>query len=273
MEDFIINKIQEILSSVASAGTGIIVQSPQQFNATIYNGVVNIMENAVMPVAYVILGLLFMLEIYNITIRTDIQGVTGVEIPFKVMFKLAVCKIVVDNSRMLMDAIYSVSAQLITNIGAAFASGAVLTPADINSIKTVIENMDYGVKLMTSIEVLIVWLILKFVLLMVSVIVVGRMVEIYVLMAIAPVPIATFPNAEVNGVAKNFLKAFAAVCLQGALIYIIVSMFSLLYGSVGSISDASKFADSMLAALGYSLVLLISIFASGKWAKSICNAM
>ncbi|MEG0570366.1 MAG: CD0415/CD1112 family protein [Oscillospiraceae bacterium] len=276
MVDYIINRIEDIFNTVVSAGSGNLILSPETFNATIYNGVITIMKNAVMPVAYVLLGLLFILELYNITIRTEgTQGTMGIEIPFRTMFKLVLCKVAIDSTELILGAIYSVSSQLIYNIGTTINGGNTLTPADMAIIRTTVGNMDFGVTLMTSVEVTLIYLIVQFVMVVVSVIVVGRMIEFYVLMAVAPVPLATFPNAEMSGIAKNFLKSFAAVCLQGVLIYVVVTLFPLLFGNaaMGDISDPSQFSKSLMTAAGYSFVLLISVFATGKWAKSICNAM
>lgn len=276
MVDYIVNRIQDIFNTVLSAGTGNLVLSPETFNTSIYNGVLLIMKNAVMPVAYVMLGLLFVFELYNITIRTEGQhGTTGTEIPFRVIFKIIMCKWAIDSTQLIMGAIYDVSAQIIKNIGSTISGGVTLTPADIEVIRAIVEDMDFGVKLMTSVEVTIIYLIVNFVMVIISVIVVGRMMELYVYMAIAPVPISTFPNAELSGVGKNFLKGFAAVCIQGVLIYIVVAMFPLLFGNatMGNINDPTNFSKSLMTAAGYAFVLLISIFATGRWAKQICNAM
>lgn len=278
MDDYIISRIQDIFNSVTSAGAsgGNLMLSPQTFNSSIYNGVISMMENGVMPVAYVILGLFFVLELYNITIRTEGQhGTMGVEIPFKVMFKLVLCKTAVDSTKLILEAMYAASTQLITNIRGVISGSGTLTTANLDTIRSTVASMDFGVKLMTSVEVTLIYLIVQFVMVIITVIVVGRMIEIYVMMAVAPVPLATIPNADMSGIAKNFLKSFAAVCLQGVLIYIVVAIFPLLFGSsaMGNTNDPTNFTWSLLSAVGYSFVLLISVFATGKWAKSICNAM
>ena len=64
-----------------------------------------------------------------------------------------------------------------------------------------------------------------------------------------------------------------AVCLQGAIIFLIVSMFGIIVNSVGLSVNGAEFTKSLFSILGYALVLVISLFSTGKWAKSICNAM
>ncbi len=276
LEDYIIDKITNIFSLVISAGGGDLILDPSSFHAGIYNGIMLIVSNAVMPVANVILGLLMVLELYNISIRTEgNQGTMGIEIPFKVMFKIVLCKVAIDSTQLILSAIYSISTQLIVNIGDSIIGSSQLTPANIDQIRATIGGMDFGVKLMTSVEVTLIYFIVQFVMVIINVIVVGRIIELYVMMGIAPIPLATLPNAEMSGVAKNFLKGYAAVCLQGVLIYLVIAMFPLLFANstMGDVSDAVDFSKSLMTAAGYSFVLLISVFASGRWAKTICNAM
>ncbi|WP_058486832.1 VirB6/TrbL-like conjugal transfer protein, CD1112 family [Defluviitalea phaphyphila] len=276
MEDFIVNRIEDIFNTVLTSNHGKLILTPEDFNSSIYSGVKTIMQDAAMPVAYVLLGLLFVLELYNITIRTEGQhGTMGVEIPFKVMFKLVICKTVVDSTELILNAMSGISEQIINNIKDTMNGGNPVTAADLEAIRAIVDDMKFSVKLMTSIEITIIFLIVKFISVIVIAMVVGRMIELYVMMAISPIPIATFPNTEMSSIAKNFLKSFAAVCLQGVLIYVVVTIFPLIFGNavMGDISDPNDFSNSLLSATGYSFVLLMAIFSTGKWAKSICNAM
>ena len=83
MEDYILGKILDVLNTVENLGTGILIQSPENFNTTLYNGIINIMDNAVMPVASIILALFLVLELYKITERTEGMSNLGIEIPMK----------------------------------------------------------------------------------------------------------------------------------------------------------------------------------------------
>lgn len=275
MDEWIIDRINEIINGVSglSSEGSAMLKSPQDFNSALYSGVLSIMENAVMPVAYVLLGLLFMLELYQITIRTEGMTNNGFEIPFRAMFKIAVCKIFVDSTPLVMGAIYSISAQIMSNIGSVFGSEAAQVVLDPAVVEATINDMDFATKLLTAIQVFMIWLIFKFATLIMLVIIIGRMVEIYVYLAIAPLPIATIPNAEVNPIAKNFLKSFAAVSIQGVLIMLILAMYGTLTTAIGGEDSYANFTDALFQATLYSLVLVVALFMTGKWSKSIMNAM
>lgn len=276
MDDYIVNLIKDIMLGVTNlgSGSGVLTKTPETFNVALFNGVNSISKSAVMPVAYVFLGLIFMLELYNITIRTDGQaGTMGFEIPFKVMFKLAICKIAVDSTPLILAAIFSVSNEVILNMGNVFGSHSVSVLANIDTMKETIATMDFGVKLMTSVQVTIIWLVFKFSAMAIMLVVIGRMIQIYVMMAIAAIPMATMANADLSSVGKNFLKSFAAVCVQGTLIYIVLNMYGTLVGSIASTTEFTNITAALFEALLYSLVLVMAIFATGRISKSICNAM
>lgn len=276
MNDWILNRIREIIdgvSGLSDEGSSILMKGPQDFNAALYNWVISIMENGVMPVAYVLLGLLFMVELYNVTIRTEGMANSGFEIPFKVMFKIVVCKLFVDSTPLVMGAVYEISEEIMSNIGSVFNSEAAKVVLDMAHVEMVIDDMDFATKLLTAIQVFMIWLIFKFAYVIMVVIIVGRIVEIYIYLAIAPLPIATIPNSEMSGIAKNFLKAFAAVCIQGVLIFIVLSMYGSLANAIGGTTSYTDFSDALFEAMLFSLVLVVALFMTGRLSKSIMNAM
>lgn len=273
MEDYIMSIIKDVLNGVSSIGSGVIIKSPEAYNKTLYDGVISIMQNAVMPVAYVILGLLFMLELYNISIRTEGMSNSGFEIPFKAMFKIAICKIFIDSTPLVMGAIFAISTTVISNIGGVFSSNSVGMAANFEVMETTLRGMNFAAKLLLSTQVTLIWLIFKFSTLIISVIIIGRMVETYVYLAISPLPLATIPNTELSSVAKNFLKSFAAVSIQGVLIFTVLALYGTLIGSIASKDAFTDITTAMLEATLYSLVLVVCISMTGRWSKSICNAM
>ena len=272
--DFIMNMIESILSGVGSTGISRmdLLATPETYNAALYSGVMTIMDNAVMPIAYILLGLLFMLEIYNITIRTEGMNNFGFEIAFRVMFKIVLIKLVIDSTPLIMGAIYSISTEVINNISGIFAGGSSLASPDFQTIRNEIDELKILQQTLVAAQVLIIWLVYKFSIIVVQVIMIGRMFEIYIHLALAPLPLATLPNVELSGVAKNFLKSFAAVSIQGAIIFIVLGMYNVIISNAVSVGG-TELTSLLLEAMLYSLVLVASLFMTGRWSKSITNAM
>ena len=132
MEDYILGKILDVLNTVENLGTGILIQSPETFNTTLYNGIINIMDNAVMPVASIILALFLVLELYKISIRTESMNTLGLEIPMKTLLKFVLCKVVMDNLRLILLAMNQVSEALITNMNNVFNSSSPQSSSEMN---------------------------------------------------------------------------------------------------------------------------------------------
>lgn len=272
--DFIMDMIESILSGVGSTGIDKmdLLKTPEMYNLALFSGVMNIMDNAILPVAYILLGLLFMLEIYNITIRTEGMNNFGFEIPFRVMFKIVLIKLVIDSTPLIMGAIYGVSTEVIGNISGIFSSGSSLSSPNFEAIRNEVDELKILQQTLVAAQVLVIWLVYKFSIVIVQVIMIGRMFEIYVHLAIAPLPLATLPNTELSGVAKNFLKSFAAVSIQGAIIFIVLGMYNVVISNAVSVGG-TELTPLLLEAMLYSLVLVASLFMTGRWSKSITNAM
>lgn len=270
-KDLLIKWVQELSDKFIAVGqNGYLAIGIGSFNSTMYGYSKTIMTSVVMPVAYVILALFFVMELYKASIKVDGAGggsSFGAEMVFKVMFRMVLCKVAVDSSLLFMEAIYGVGQTIITGIAGVVSSGGISGGMDIAAITAEINSMGLGDQIGMLLELVIVkfgvWVILG----LVQIICIARFVEIYVYVAISPIPIATFPSDDLNQIAKNFLKGFAAVCLQGAFIYLILSFFPILVNA-NILGDTSAFG-----LLLYSLILGLGVFSSGRWAKSICNAM
>lgn len=276
------NPIMGLLESINDMIIGLgsnslLTQSLAAFSSDLYNYSMLAMNSVIKPIAYVILALFFTLELYNASIKVEGAGggsQFGAEIIFRVLFKMVLCKVAVDFSTIIMDAIYSISLEITTGISGLIGSGSTSGGLKIDEIRVVVEAMEWGDQLLSLLIIFITWLIASIIIILVNVIVIARFIEIYIHLIVAPIPLATFPSAELSSIAKNFLKSFAASCIQGCLIFIALSFFTVLFNSqiMGEIGSLGLTGVSM-SLLGYTFVLGVAVFSCGKWAKSIFNAM
>lgn len=274
LKDTLKRWMEELLSNFGSLGseTTVINQAIQAFNIELYGYVKTIMENVVMPVAYVILALFFMIELYKASQKVEGIGggsSLGAEVVFRAMFKMALCKIAVDSSLLFMEAIYSVFQQITTGISSTLTGGPGIDPGiDLNAINNHIDSLGLGGQIGMFVELFIVRQGVIIIFALVKVITIGRFIEIYMYIAISPIPIATFPSEDLSQIGKNFLKSFAAVCLQGTLIYLILTFFPVIL-SDNLLNENSAPFDLLL----YSLVLILAVFGANRYAKSMLNAV
>lgn len=278
MTDFILGEIIGIYEAISNAGTNShLASSLEGFSSVVYNGIQLIRTNVIAPVAYVILSLFLLLELQNIATRVEgHQGTIGAELPIKALFKMIICKTVIDNIGLITSAFFEVSLHLIKKTETILSvSGATSLTPNILALRRVIA--DYGIleRFALSAKISLIGILVSLSLLVVKVIIISRFFQIFIYIAISPIPVATLPHSEMSSVAKNFFKNFAAACLHGVLIYIVIAIFPLLVNGavLGAIDGSGDFSADLWKILGYCFVLAVSVTASGRWAKSICNAM
>ena len=103
----------------------------------------------------------------------------------------------------------------------------------------------------------------------VFIIVYGRMIEIYVLTSLAPLPMATLTNNHMNSMGTNYLKSLLAVGFQGLLIMVCVAIYAVLVQSIAISGDP---IGAVWAAIGYTVLLCFTLFKTGSISKSIFGA-
>ncbi|MBC1890065.1 hypothetical protein HCA63_17040 [Listeria booriae] len=272
---FLLETVVTLLQSLSS-NDGILTKSLDSYLPELYKYAVLIMETVMMPVAYTILALFFLLEIQKISTKVESGGgapTTGFEMVMKTMVKMALCKMVIDSLSLILRAIMELSVYLIQKIMGLVSSSQVKgNIVDVNAVVTKVEDMSFWEALGVLIVLIIVVLVTIIAIVFARVMVVMRFFELYLLFAVSPLPIATLPHDEFSSVAKNFLKNFIAVSLQGVLIFLVLSFYPILINSAFMGDNSGNVFMAMVAVLGYSFVLIISIFATGKWSKSITNA-
>ena len=273
----LLETINELITGVAGDSSPL-TQPLGGFLGTVYNYSTIVLQNVAMPIAYTVLALFLVMELYKVSMKVEGAGggnQLGAELVFRVMIKMVICKAVLDETPNVLKAIYNATTEFTVAISSILGGGGPTGGMDIAALKPVIEELGFWGGIPVIIIVCIILLITLLAIGLANVIIVARFVELFVYICIAPIPIATLPNEEMSQIGKNFLKSFAAVCVQGTLIFLVLSFFPLLIQS-GFLDNSGATGDIYLSLLGitcYSIVLILAIFSTGKWAKSICHAM
>lgn len=269
--NFIDNSIKVALEKTLGSVTetvlevkDVLMQSPAEFNPTVWSAMKSIAEVAVMPVAYTLLGLFFLIELWNITTKYNSSNDILPTEPYKLLFKVAIGKIILEKTFAILFAFFGIVQTIMDK--AVLPVGGTLSPADIDSLMKTLEGMG-------NLEKVFVWigmqpngLMIGLIGIAVQILILGRMIEIYLYTAIAPIPLSTLINAEVNSIGKGFLKNYAAVVLQGLFMMIIVSVYGVLVEGLATQPDISAATGQVLL---YSGVLLFALWSSGKYAKGV----
>ena len=129
-----------------------------------------------------------------------------------------------------------------------------------------LEAMDIGPLLGLWFQTLVVGLTMNILSICIFLVTYGRMIEIYAVTALGPIPLATLGNAEWRGVGQNYLKSLLALGFQAFLIMVVVGIYAVLIQSIATDGDP---IGAIWGCVGYTVLLCFTLFKTGSLAKSI----
>lgn len=244
--------------------------TPQAWNSGIFSMIQNLSDNVVVPIAGIILTFVMCLELIQMLIDRNNMHDFETFLFFKWIFKTYVAVMIVTNTWNIVMAIFDV-AQNVVNA----ASGQIIsdTAIDVNSL---IANMESSLECMELGPLLGLWfqsslmgLLSWGITICIFIIVYGRMIEIYMVTSVAPIPMATMANREWGQMGQNYLRSLFALGFQAFLIMVCVAIYAVL---VQNISVGSDVSGAIWTAIGYTVLLCFTLFKTSSVSKSIFNA-
>lgn len=168
-------------------------------------------------------------------------------------------------------AIFDVANHVVSNAGGMITGSASIdvTEALKTLLETQIEDMGIGELLGLGLETMLVSLCLKIISVLITVILYGRMIEIYLYVSVAPIPFSTFTNREWGSIGNNYVKALLALGFQGFFMMVCVAIYAVL---VNAITVADNLHTAIWSVAAYTVILCFSLFKTSSLAKSIFNA-
>ena len=245
-------------------------KTPQAWNGSIFNMIRNLSENVIVPIAGIILTFVMCLELIQMIIDRNNLHDFETFIFFKWFFKSFVAILIVTNTWNIVMAVFDVAQHVVSQ-----AAGVIIsdTALDVSSIITNMEarlrEMDigslFGLWFQSSLMGIIAWILS----ICIFIIVYGRMIEIYMVTSVAPIPMATLVNREWGQMGNNYLRSLLALGFQAFLIMVCVGIYAVL---VQGISVGSDVSAALWTCIGYTVLLCFTLFKSSSVAKSIFNA-
>ena len=262
MFDHVNQKVGEISTQVGT--------TPQAWNSGVFSMVQNLSETVIVPIAGVILAFVMTLEL--IQLITDKNNLHDVDtwMFFKWIFKTACAILIVTNTWNIVMGVFDVAQSVVNN-----AAGVIISDAsiDISSVVTDMEarlmEMDLGPLFGLWFQSLFVGITMWALTICIFIIVYGRMIEIYMVTSVAPIPMATMVNREWGQMGQNYLRSLFALGFQAFLIMVCFGIYAVL---VQNISVGSDVSAALWTCIGYTVLLCFTLFKSSSVAKSIFNA-
>ena len=245
--------------------------TPQAWNAAIYNMIRSLSENVIIPIAGVILAFVMTLELIQmVSDKNNMHGDVDTWMFFKWIFKTACAVLIVTNTWNIVMGVFDVGQSVVNSAAGVISSDASI---DISSIVVDLEQrlmeMDIGPLIGLWFQSLFVGICTWALTICIFIITYGRMIEIYLVTSIAPIPMATMVNKDGGNMGQNYLRSLFALAFQAFLIIVCVAIYAALVENIALDTDVSK---AIWTCMGYTVLLCFTLFKTGSMAKSIFSA-
>ena len=287
--DFIWNKVTEWLKGILIGGVmgnlqglfdnvnqqvsgiaGQVGTTPQAWNSGVYSMIRSLSDNVILPIAGVILAIVMTMELLQLVLEKNNLQSFETWIFFKWIFKTFCAILIVTNTWDIIMGIFDAAQSVVRS-----AAGIIRADTDIDLVQVIgdlemrLQEMELGALLGLWFQTLFVGVTLQALSICIFVIVYGRMVEIYVVTSLAPIPMATMMNHSWGQMGQNYLRSLFALGFQAFLIIVCVAIYAVL---VHTIAVGTDVVAAIWTCIGYTVLLCFSLFKSGGVAKQIFGA-
>ena len=262
MFDTVNEKVGEIAGQVG--------QTPSAFNGGVFSMIRNLSNNVILPIAGIILTFVMCYELIQIIIEKNNLHDVDTWFFFKWVFKTFCAVLIVSNTWNIVMGIFDV-AQHVVNQSAGVISGstAINGATALGDMEAQLEAMEVGELLGIWFQSMFVGLTMNILSICIFLVVYGRMIEIYLVTSVGPIPMATMVNREWGQTGQNYLRSLFALGFQAFLIMVCVGIYAVMVQSISNAGDMSK---AIWATMGYTVLLCYTLFKTGSLSKSIFGA-
>ena len=243
--------------------------TPAAWNAGVFSLIRQLSETVILPIAGLVLTFVATYELIQLLIEKNNLHDLDYWIFFKWIFKTACAILVLSNTFNIVNAVFDVSQSVIARAGGIIQGSTDITPTMLDNLEATLETMGIGSLLGLFMQSLLIHVTMWALNIIIFVIVYGRMLEIYMMTSLAPIPVATLANREVGSMGQNYLKSLFAVGFQGLLILLCVGIYAVLVQSIATTGDP---IGAIWSCVGYTVLLAFMLFKTGSIAKSIFSA-
>lgn len=273
LEAFITSNLTTMFTDV-NEKTGTIAsevgQTPQGWNSGIFSMIENLSGTVIIPIAGLIITFVLCYELISMITERNNMHEVDTWMFFKWVFKSGIAIYLVSHTFEITMAVFDVGQHVVSAAAGVIGSDTSIDVAStISTIESSMEAMEIGELIQLALETAVISMCMKIISILITVILIGRMIEIYIYTSIAPIPFATLTNREWGQVGNNYLRGLLALGFQGFFIMVIVGIYCVL---VSSMTVASDIHSALFSIAGYTVVLCFALFKTSGVSKSIFNA-
>lgn len=242
--------------------------SPASFSPEVFSLIRNISESVIIPIAGLILTFIACYELIQLIIEHNNLANFETWIFFKWIFKTFVAVMLITNTFNITMAVFDVSQHVVTSAAGIISGSTTVDASALENLEETLMDMDLGPLLGLWLQSIIVQITMSALSILIFVIVYGRMIEIYLMVSLAPIPFSTFGSREQSQIGQNYLRSLLALGFQGFLILICVGIYAVMVQGIAFTDDV---IGSIWGVMGYTVLLCFTLFKTGTLAKGVFN--
>lgn len=260
--DTVNTKVGEIAADVGA--------TPQGWNSGIFNMLRNLSETVIVPIAGAILALIMCYELIQLIAERNSMHDMDSWMLFRWVFKSAAAVLLVANTWNIVMGVFDVTQHVVNqSAGVIIGNTSIDITTVVTDLDTRLSTMDIGGLLGLWFQSLFVGLTMNILSICIMLVVYGRLIEIYLVTSLGPIPLATIGNSEWRGMGQGYLKSLFALGFQAFLIMVVTGIYAVLVQNIAISGDVSM---AIWECMGYTVLLCFCLFKTGSIAKAVFAA-
>ncbi len=245
--------------------------TPQSYSGVIFSFISQVTQNIIVPLAGIVISYVLIYELVSAVMdRNNFHDIDSWFL-FKYLGKACIAVFLVGHTTEIVNAIFELGAYLSNAVLALVTESTNVNHVyQVNAMlyQTSLEDMGFAELFGNLIETFIIKWAVKLMAALVAVICLGRMIEIYLYMSVAPVPFATFANKEWGGIGTNYVKGLLALAFQGFLMALCIGIYSALIQGIYGMTY-SNFSMACFIIMVYTIALVFALLKTSSLSKQI----
>ena len=245
-------------------------QTPQGWNGSIFNMIQNLSETIIIPIAGAILAFVMTLELIQLIVEKNNLHDVDTWMFFKWVFKSAAAILIVTNTWNIVMGVFDVAQSVVAQAAGIIGSDASIDISTVMAdMETRLMEMDLGPLFGLWVQSLFIGITMWALYIRIFIVIYGRMIEIYLVTSVAPIPMATMMGKEWGGMGQNYLRSLFALGFQAFLIIVCVAIYAVLVQGIATEDDIIM---AIWTCVGYTVLLCFTLFKTGSLSKAVFQA-
>lgn len=260
--DTVNGKVGEIAADVGA--------TPQDWNSGVFNMLRSLSETVIVPIAGAILALIMCYELIQLIAERNSMHDMDSWMLFRWVFKSAAAVLLVANTWNIVMGVFDLTQSVVNqSVGVIIGNTSIDITAVVTDLENRLSDMDIGGLLGLWFQSLFVGLTMNILSICIMLVVYGRLIEIYLVTSLGPIPLATIGNSEWRGMGQGYLKSLFALGFQAFLIMVVTGIYAVLIQNIALDGDVS---GAIWGCMGYTVLLCFCLFKTGSIAKAVFAA-